>query len=171
MGAHSDAVPEAFRGLMTMSHGKSVHTMAKRLNQFESFDAVVLLGVLFGGGLPWAFKAFEAAWGLRPGRWDAMFSGRPLVLLTQDCFSWYTVPLGGTVWLQHHYRQALVDGPAEGPAVAVVLAYPIGAHSQTIEWTERAGGCGPQNRFLVQLLIVLAPMTIFRFSTAARAEA
>jgi STE24 endopeptidase len=68
--AHADTVPTAFRGVMDdATYAKSVqYTLAKsRFSQLEAtFDAVVLLVVLFSGLLPWAFAQFnpQSVWSL-----------------------------------------------------------------------------------------------------------
>lgn len=65
--AHAAAVPEAFRGVMDdATYAKSVqYTLANsRFSQFEStFDALVLLAVLFSGVLPWALQSFQTNFG------------------------------------------------------------------------------------------------------------
>jgi STE24 endopeptidase len=61
--AHRNAVPAAFRGVMDdATYAKSVqYTLARsRLSRFEdTYQAAILLLVLFGGGLPRAFGAFR----------------------------------------------------------------------------------------------------------------
>jgi STE24 endopeptidase len=60
--AHSGAVPEAFKGVMEeATYAKAVqYTLAGgRLSQFETtYDAAILMIVLFSGVLPWGFQAF-----------------------------------------------------------------------------------------------------------------
>jgi STE24 endopeptidase len=71
--AHAGAVPEAFKGVVDEpTYAKSVeYTLAKgRLYRIElTFNAVVLLLVLFSGVLPWAFQGFthwvgDSAWAM-----------------------------------------------------------------------------------------------------------
>ena len=65
--AHANEVPPAFRGMIDEAmHRRSVdYTLAK--NRFGDvvtvFDAVLLAGILFSSGLPWAFGKFTAAFG------------------------------------------------------------------------------------------------------------
>ena len=60
--AHAGAVPAAFQGIVDeATYARSVqYTLAKgRLNQIEgTWDAVVLVAVLFSGVLPWGFREF-----------------------------------------------------------------------------------------------------------------
>ncbi len=62
--AHANEVPRAFRGMVDQStYGRSVdYTLAKsRFGEVVTlFDAVLLIGVLFSGLLPWAFGTFTA---------------------------------------------------------------------------------------------------------------
>ena len=135
----------------------------ERLNQFESFDAVVLLGVLFGGGLPWAFKAFEAAWGLRPGRWVYVF-GAGIRSPHGLPFDWYA---------QFHLEERFGFNTTtaklwwmdrlKGLLLAVVLAYPITVLIlKLVEWTGTFWWLWAWGTvFSFQLLmIVLAPTLI-----------
>lgn len=63
VNAHARAVPAAFRGVMDeATYAKSVqYTLANsRFSQFEAtFDALVLLAVLFSGVLVWVFQSFQ----------------------------------------------------------------------------------------------------------------
>src|SRR5262249_40063689 len=70
---HSRAVPEAFKGVMDeTTYDKSVqYTLASaRLSQFQTtYDAAILLIVLFSGVLPRGFRAFthwlgSSAWAM-----------------------------------------------------------------------------------------------------------
>src|ERR1044071_8713136 len=65
--AHAAEVPAAFRGMIdSTTYRRSVdYTLAKsRFGEFvTSFDALLLIGLLFSGGLPWAFGKFTAAFG------------------------------------------------------------------------------------------------------------
>jgi len=65
--AHAAEVPAVFRGMIDLTtYRRSVdYTLAKsRFGEVVTlFDAVLLLGLLFGGGLPWAFEKFTAAFG------------------------------------------------------------------------------------------------------------
>jgi STE24 endopeptidase len=64
---HADEVPPAFREMVdeTMYRRSVNYTLAK--NRFGDvvtlFDAVLLMGLLFSGVLPWAFGSFSAAFG------------------------------------------------------------------------------------------------------------
>ncbi|HVV73583.1 MAG TPA: M48 family metallopeptidase [Verrucomicrobiae bacterium] len=64
---HSGSVPEAFKATVDeATYLKTVsYTLAKgRLHRFEvTYDAIILLLVLFSGVLPWAFHAFVRALG------------------------------------------------------------------------------------------------------------
>jgi len=65
--AHAGAMPESFRGFMDEpTYAKSVqYTLAKnRLGQFDdSYQALILLLVVFSGVLPWAFQLFQGRLG------------------------------------------------------------------------------------------------------------
>ena len=65
--AHADEVPPAFREMIDgPTYRRSVnYTMAKgRFGEVVTlFDAVLLIGLLFSGVLPWAFESFTAAFG------------------------------------------------------------------------------------------------------------
>src|SRR5213596_4324332 len=65
--AHADEVPPAFREMVDEpTYRRSVdYTLAKsRFGDVVTlFDAVLLIGLLFSGVLPWAFGSFTAAFG------------------------------------------------------------------------------------------------------------
>src|SRR6266566_8558979 len=65
--ANADEVPSPFRGMIDeATYRRSVgYTMAKSRfgDVVTSFDAVLLIAVLFSGILPWAFGKFTAAFG------------------------------------------------------------------------------------------------------------
>src|SRR4026207_595707 len=65
--AHADEVPPAFREMVDEpTYRRSVdYTLAKsRFGEVVTlFDAVLLIGLLFSGVLPWAFGSFTAAFG------------------------------------------------------------------------------------------------------------
>ena len=65
--AHADEVPPAFREMVDgPTYRRSVdYTLAKsRFGEVVTlFDAVLLIGLLFSGVLPWAFGKFTAAFG------------------------------------------------------------------------------------------------------------
>src|SRR6478736_8997441 len=65
--AHADEVPPAFREMVDEpTYRRSVnYTLAKsRFGEIVTlFDAVLLIGLLFSGVLPWAFASFTAAFG------------------------------------------------------------------------------------------------------------
>ena len=65
--AHADKVPPAFREMVDEpTYRRSVdYTLAKsRFGEVVTlFDAVLLIGLLFSGVLPWAFESFTAAFG------------------------------------------------------------------------------------------------------------
>src|SRR4030095_4071 len=65
--AHADEVPPAFREMVDEpTYRRSVsYTLAKsRFGEVITlFDAVLLIGLLFSGVLPWAFVKFTAAFG------------------------------------------------------------------------------------------------------------
>src|SRR5437016_4820184 len=65
--AHADEVPPAFREMVDdPTYRRSVdYTLAKsRFGEIVTlFDAVLLIGLLFSGVLPWAFEKFTAAFG------------------------------------------------------------------------------------------------------------
>src|SRR5882724_13719520 len=64
---HADKVPPAFREMVDEpTYRRSVnYTLAKsRFGEVVTlFDAVLLIGLLFSGVLPWAFASFTAAFG------------------------------------------------------------------------------------------------------------
>src|SRR6266516_5004758 len=65
--AHADDVPPAFREMVDEpTYRRSVvYTLAKsRFGEVVTlFDAVLLIGLLFSGVLPWAYGIFTAAFG------------------------------------------------------------------------------------------------------------
>ena len=65
--AHADAVPLAFREMIdeaTYRRSVSYTTAKGRFGDVVTlFDAVLLIGLLFSGVLPWAFESFRAAFG------------------------------------------------------------------------------------------------------------
>lgn len=69
--AHAGQVPEAFRAVVDeATYAKTVdYTLAKgKLHQVElTYNAIVLLVVLFSGVLPWAFQRFGQSW--QPTAW------------------------------------------------------------------------------------------------------
>jgi STE24 endopeptidase len=68
--ARADEVPPAFREMVDEpTYRRSVdYTLAKsRFGEVVTlFDAVLLIGLLFSGVLPWAFGSFTAAFGASP---------------------------------------------------------------------------------------------------------
>src|SRR5690242_13320030 len=65
--AHADQVPLAFREMVDQpTYRRSIdYTLAKSrfANVVTLFDAAFLIGLLFSGVLPWAFRSFTAAFG------------------------------------------------------------------------------------------------------------
>src|SRR5262249_8391742 len=65
--AHGNGVPHAFRGMIDQAtYRRSVdYTLAKsRFGEIVTlFDAVLLIGLLFSGVLPWGFEKFTTAFG------------------------------------------------------------------------------------------------------------
>ena len=169
VGAHSSVVPKAFRGLMDdATYGKSVqYTLAKsRLNQFESFyDAAVLLGALFGGGLPWAFTACEAAFGASAWSMGLFVFGAVLALsLTGLPFDWYAqFHLEDRFGFNTTTARLWWTDRLKGLLLAVVLAYPLTVLIlKLVEWTGTHWWLWAWGTVLAfqLLMIVLAPTLI-----------
>jgi len=92
--AHQAVVPEAFRGVIDPStYARTVdYTLAKsRLHRFElTYDALVLILVLFSGVLPWWFARFKGGfWDSNWGMAAALFLLATMLSVLDLPFSWY----------------------------------------------------------------------------------
>ena len=92
--AHANEVPPAFRGMIdNATYRRSVdYTLAKsRFGEVVTlFDAVLLIGLLFSGVLPWAFGRFMAAFG--PSVWAMagfLFATGVALSIVSLPFAWY----------------------------------------------------------------------------------
>ncbi|MBI4662601.1 MAG: M48 family metallopeptidase [Verrucomicrobia bacterium] len=138
---HAATVPEAFKDVVDgATYAKSIqYTLAKgRLNQIEeTYDAVVLLVVLFSGCLPWALEYFHGALGA--SIWSMagfVFSTGLVLVLAGLPIAWYaqfrleqrfgfntTTPK--LWWLDR----------VKGLLLALALGYPlIALILKTVEW-------------------------------------
>ena len=92
--AHADAVPEAFQGMVDQpTYAKSIeYTLAKsRFSRIEdTWNTLVLLAVLFGGVLPWAYKLFTGWLGVSAWAQAAfLFAVGAALALPGLPFDWY----------------------------------------------------------------------------------
>jgi len=92
--AHANAVPEAFRGIVDQpTYAKSIeYTLAKsRFSRIEdTWNTLVLLAVLFGGVLPWAYKLFTGWLGVSTWAQAAfLFAVGAALTLPELPFDWY----------------------------------------------------------------------------------
>lgn len=167
--AHAKGVPEAFKGTIDeATYAKSIqYTLAKsRLSEWEdSYDLVILLGVLFSGVLPWAFYAFTgllggAGW----SRAAFLFAAGVALSLPGLPLEWYA-----QFRLEERFgfntttpRLWWLDR-LKGLLLGLVLGYPLLVMVlKLVEWTGRWWWFWAWAGLLVfqLLLVVLAPVLI-----------
>ena len=139
--AHADEVPSAFKEIVdAATYAKSVkYTLAKgRFGQIaDAYNALVLLGILFSGVLPWAFHFFTGHLGTSAWAAAILFAVGLAMSLPGLPFDWFeqfrleeqfgfntTTPK--TWWLDR----------LKGLLLAVVLGYPLLVLIlKFVEWT------------------------------------
>jgi STE24 endopeptidase len=140
--AHAHAVPAAFSGTINeATYGRAAdYTLAKsRFGDVTNvFDALLLLGVLFSGVLPWAFRTFSAKLG------TSVWSMAGFLFLVGVAFSIVTLPFA---WYAQFKLEELfgfntttiktwVLDRVKGFLLAAALGYPLLALVlKLIEWT------------------------------------
>src|SRR4029450_10069699 len=140
--AHSNEVPPAFREIVDQSTSpRSVHyTLAK--NRFGDvltvFDTALLIGILFSGVLPWAFKKFTAAfdtsvWAMA----GFLFATGVMLGIIGLPFAWYAqFRLEDRFGFNTTTVKTWVLDRLKGLLLAVLLGFPLLALVlKLIEWT------------------------------------
>jgi len=140
--AHADELPPAFREIVDeLTYRRSVdYTLAKsRFGEVVTlFDAVLLIGLLFSGVLPWAFGAFTAAFG--ESVWATasflFLIGFALSIISLP-FAWYAqFKLEDRFGFNTTTAKTWVVDRLKGFLLAVVLGFPLLALVlKLIEWT------------------------------------
>jgi STE24 endopeptidase len=167
--AHAGAVPEALKGVVDSStYTKSVeYTLAKsRFHQCElTYDAAMLVVVLFSGLLPWAFELFCCAWGQTPWAMGAFLFVIGVGLSIPDLpFSWYAqFRLEGRFGFNTTTWKLWWTDRLKGLILGIALGYPLLVLVLFIvQWTGPSWWCWAWLAVMVfQLLMaVLAPVLI-----------
>jgi STE24 endopeptidase len=140
--AHSNEVPPAFREIVDQStYRRSVdYTLAK--NRFGDvltvFDTALLIGILFSGVLPWAFKKFTAAfdtsvWAMA----GFLFATGVMLGIIGLPFAWYAqFRLEDRFGFNTTTVNTWVLDRLKGLLLAVLLGFPLLALAlKLIEWT------------------------------------
>jgi STE24 endopeptidase len=159
--AHADKVPLVFREMVDEpTYCRSVdYTLAK--NRFGEvvtlFDAVLLIGLLFKGVLPWAFGAFTAAFGKSVWATGSFLfvTGFALSIISLP-FAWYAqFKLEDRFGFNTTTAKTWVLDRLKGFLLAVVLGFPLLALVlKLIEWT------GP-NWWIWAAVLVIAFQLLF----------
>lgn len=166
---HAGAVPEAFSGrLDAATYSRSVeYTLAKsRLNQVEeAYGALILLGVLFSGCLPWVFQFFVHTFGTSVWAMAGfVFAAGVALSLTSLPFDWYAqFHLEARFGFNTTTPKLWWSDRAKGLLLALVLGVPLLALIlKLVEWAGTAWWVWAWASVLgfQLLMIVLAPSVI-----------
>jgi len=167
--AHADAVPEAFRGVVDeATYAKSVqYTLAKgRLDQVEStWDALVLLALLFSTLLPWGFEFFTQRLGTSAWATGAFLLVTGVVLSLPGLpLSWYDqFRLEQRFGFNTTTQKLWWLDRLKGMLLAVALGYPLLVLVlKLVEWTGAWWWLWAWGALLAfqLLMLVLAPVLI-----------
>ena len=143
--AHADEVPPAFREMVDEpTYRRSVdYTLAK--SRFGDvvilFDAVLLIGLLFSGVLPWAFVRFTAAFGTSVlAMAGFLFATGVALSIISLPFAWYAqFKLEDRFGFNTTTVKTWVLDRLKGFLLAVLLGFPLLALVlKLIEWTGQA---------------------------------
>ena len=140
--AHADEVPPAFREMVDgPTYRRSVnYTMAKgRFGEVVTlFDAVLLIGLLFSGVLPWAFESFTAAFGTSVlAMAGFLFATGVALSIVSLPFAWYAqFKLEDRFGFNTTTVKTWMLDRLKGFVLAVLLGFPLLALVlKVIEWT------------------------------------
>ena len=140
--AHADEVPPAFREMVDEpTYRRSVdYTLAKsRFGEVVTlFDAVLLIGILFSGVLPWAFGKFTAAFGTSVlAMASFLFATGVALSIISLPFAWYAqFKLEDRFGFNTTTVKTWVLDRLKGFLLAVLLGFPLLALVlKLIEWT------------------------------------
>src|SRR6476646_3360313 len=140
--AHALEVPPAFREMVDEStYRRSVdYTLAKsRFGDIATlFDAVLLIGLLFSGVLPWAFGSFTAAFGTSVlAMAGFLFATGVALIIISLPFAWYAqFKLEDRFGFNTTTVKTWVLDRLKGLLLAVLLGFPLLALVlKLIEWT------------------------------------
>jgi STE24 endopeptidase len=154
--AHANDLPHAFRGMFDEpTYGRSVdYTLAKsRFGEvLTSFDALLLMAVLFSGVLSWAFGKFTAAFGTSVWALTGFLFATGIALsIVSLPFAWYAqFKLEERFGFNTTTMKTWVFDRVKGLFLAVLLGFPLLALVlKLIEWT------GP-NWWIWAALLVIA---------------
>jgi len=140
--AHANEVPPAFRAMVDEpTYRRSVdYTLAK--NRFGDvvtlFDAMLLIGLLFSGVLPWAFGNFTAVFGTSVLAMAGFLFAIGIALsIVSLPFAWYAqFKLEDRFGFNTTTVKTLVLDRLKGFLLAVLLGFPLLALVlKLIEWT------------------------------------
>ena len=129
--AHADEVPPAFREMVDEpTYRRSVdYTLAKsRFGEVVTvFDAVLLIGLLFSGVLPWAFGKFTAAFGTSVlAMAGFLFATGVALSIISLPFAWYAqFKLEDRFGFNTTTVQTWVLDRLKGLLLAVLLGFPL----------------------------------------------
>ena len=140
--AHADEVPPAFREMVDgPTYRRSVnYTMAKgRFGEVGTvFDAVLLIGLLFSGMLPWAFESFTADFGTSVWAMAGfLFATGVALSIVSLPFAWYAqFKLEDRFGFNTTTVKTWMLDRLKGFVLAVLLGFPLLALVlKVIEWT------------------------------------
>src|SRR4249920_631922 len=140
--AQADEAPPAFRGMIdNATYRRSVeYTLAKsRFGEVVTlFDAVLLIGLLFSGVLPWAFGKFTAAFGTSVWAMAGfLFATGVALSIISLPFAWYAqFKLEDRFGFNTTTVKTWVLDRLKGFLLAVLLGFPLLALVlKLIEWT------------------------------------
>jgi STE24 endopeptidase len=140
--AHSNEVPPVFRGTIDdATYRRSVdYTLAKsRFGEVVTvFDTALLIGILFGGVLPWAFGKFAVAFGTSVWAMAGFLFATGLALSVINLpFAWYAqFKLEDRFGFNTTTVKTWVLDRLKGVLLAVLLGFPLLALVlKLIEWT------------------------------------
>jgi STE24 endopeptidase len=138
---HAAEVPTAFRGMVDEpTYGRSVdYTLAKsRFGELVTlFDAVLLITLLFGGVLPWAFGIFTAVFGTAAlAMTSFLFATGVALSMVSLPFAWYAqFKLEDRFGFNTTTVKTWVFDRVKGLLLAVLLGFPLLALVlKLIEW-------------------------------------
>ena len=108
--AHAIGVPPAFRGMVDEpTYRRSVdYTLAKsRFGEVVTlFDAVLFIGLLFSGVLPWAFESFTGAFGTFVlAMAGFLFATGVALSIVSLPFAWSRIQTRRPIRFQHDYLE------------------------------------------------------------------
>src|SRR4029077_7499848 len=140
--AHADEVPPPFREMVDEpTYRRSVdYTLAKsRFGEVVTlFDAVLLIGLLFSGVLPWVFESFTTAFGTSVlAMAGFLFASGVALSIVSVPFAWYAqFKLEDRFGFNTTTVKTWVLDRLKGFLLAVLLGFPLlGLVLKLIEWT------------------------------------